>query len=67
MHRRYGTYDGTGTTAARKISRGGGPLYLLAHPGLDTQRFREAGLVPVHVEGPLYELLPQDGRADARG
>ena len=67
MNRRYGTYDGTGTTAARKISRDGGPLYLLAHPGLDTQRFHEAGLRPVHVEGPLYELLPPGGRADARG
>lgn len=67
MHRRYDTDDGTGVSAAKKISRRGEPLYVLAHAGLSARPFLEAGFEPVRVEGSFYRLLPPGRQPSASG
>ncbi len=66
MYRRYGTDDKTGVTAAQKAAERG-PVYVLTHEDVDSKPFREAGFRIIRVEGPLYELIPPDGKPQTRG
>ena len=54
--------DTTGVEAARKAA-GRGPVYLLAHEGLDTQPLREAGFRLVPQGDSFYKLIPPEGEA----
>ena len=58
----YGTGDATGVEAARKAAERG-PVYLLAHEGLDTQPLREAGFRLAPQGGSFYKLIPPEGEA----
>jgi hypothetical protein len=56
----YGTDDTTGVEAARRAA-GTGPVYLLDNGRTRLNSFREAGfdVVPVEMDGFLYELVPR--------
>ena len=64
--RRYGTDDFSGVTAARKAAQRG-PVYVLRQEGFSPAGLYRAGYATVQVRGPLYEIVPPEGRKGGSG
>ena len=71
MYRRFGTDDNTGVKTATMLAENG-PVYVLAHPGLNGAPFYEAGFGTIQVgetnpQGTLFKLVPPpDNRSQPR-
>jgi hypothetical protein len=70
MYSRYGTDDNTGVKTATMLAENG-PVYVLAHPGLNGAPFYEAGFGTIqvgetHPQGTLFKLVPPDDLPNAR-
>lgn len=66
MYNRFGTDDSTGVKTATMLARNG-PVYVLAHPGLNGAPFYQAGFSTIqigetHPNGTLFELVPPGSR-----
>lgn len=70
MYSEFGTDDSTGVKTAKMLIKDG-PVYVLAHPGLNGYPFYEAGFSTIQVgeaseRGTLFELVPPGGEPYTR-